>query len=463
MPDITSAIATANPRRIHIRRAAIRCVSGPEAGDSWLMELDVIRIGSAKTCDIVITDPTVSRRHAEIRRGKDGVILRDLGSTNGTFVGQVRAKEVYLGPDTHFRVGRTELHFKPDDEIIDVEPSSEDHFENLVGNSVAMREVFGILERVAPTDLTVLILGETGTGKELASRAVHSRSKRNQGPLVVFDCGAAPDNLIESELFGHQRGAFTGAVEARPGVFEMAHGGTIFLDEIGELPLDLQPKLLRVLEQREVRRVGASKTKPIDVRVVAATNRNLREEVDAGRFREDLYYRLAVVQMAMPPLRDRLEDLDRLAQHLLTRSSHNTDIQSIDPEVLHIFSSYHWPGNVRELNNVIERSLPFCDGTVITIDGLPDSLRSGSGETYSGTTSTSPIPLSQHSAVSTDPGPALPFKDAKDQIIEAFERQYVEDLLDRHEGNVSKAARAADMDRKSITRLMKKHGITRNS
>ena len=236
---------------------------------------------------------------------------------NGTFVGQVRAKEVYLGTDTLFQVGRTDPSFTPADEVIDVEPSQADHFENLVGNSVAMREVFGLLERVAPTDLTVLITGETGTGKEsLASRAVHTRSKRGDGPLVVFDCGAAPENLIESELFGHNRGAFTGAIEARPGVFEMAHGGTIFLDESAGFPLELQPKLLRVLEQREVRRVGANKTKPIDVRVVAATNRNLREEVDRGRFREDLYYRLAVVEMGMPPLRDRNEDLPMLALHL---------------------------------------------------------------------------------------------------------------------------------------------------
>jgi transcriptional regulator with PAS, ATPase and Fis domain len=425
------------------------------------MELDVIRIGSAKTCDIVISDPTVSRRHAEIRRGREGVLLRDLGSMNGTFVGQVRAKEVYLGADTLFRVGRTELNFTPADEIIDVEPSVEDHFENLVGNSVPMREVFGILERVAPTDLTVLISGETGTGKELASRAVHSRSKRKTGPFVVFDCGAAPDNLIESELFGHQRGAFTGAVDSRPGVFEMAHGGTIFLDEIGELPLELQPKLLRVLEQREVRRVGSNKTKTIDVRVVAATNRNLREEVDAGRFREDLYYRLAVVEMAMPPLRARLEDLDRLALHLLKRSSHNASIQSISQNVLDIFANYSWPGNVRELNNVIERALPFCDGTMITVEGLPDALRSGS-----------PLSSREEQKTALDfknpeqakpQQPDLPFKDAKDKLIEAFEQQYLEDLLNKHDGNVSKAARAADMDRKTITRLMKKHGIKRNS
>ena len=457
MPEVTSAISAANPRKIHIRRAAVRCASGPEAGESWLMEHDVIRIGSAKTGDIVLTDPTVSRRHAEIRRGRDGIILRDLGSTNGVFVGQVRAKEVYLGPDTHFRVGRTEMVFTIADEVIDVEPSSSDHFENLIGNSVAMREVFGILERVAPTDLTVLITGETGTGKELASRAVHQVSQRAKGPFIVFDCGAAPDNLIESELFGHQRGAFTGAIEARPGVFEMAHGGTIFLDEIGELPLDLQPKLLRVLEQREVRRVGASKTKAIDVRVVAATNRNLREEVDAGRFREDLYYRLAVVEMVMPPLRDRMEDLERLSRHLLERSSHNKGVHDIDPEVLSIFGSYHWPGNVRELNNVIERALPFSDGSTIAINALPEALKT------SGTT-VQPTDAS-HETHTTPPENAssLTFKDAKEQLVEAFERQYLVDLLDRHEGNVSKAARAADMDRKTITRLMKKHGITRSS
>lgn len=453
MTDITSAISTANPRKIHIRRAAIQCTVGPEAGQSWLMEQDVIRIGSAKTGDIVITDPTVSRRHAEIRRGRDGVVLRDLGSTNGTFVGQVRAKEVFLAPDTRFRVGRTELVFTPADEIIDIEPSDADHFERLVGQSVAMREVFGILERVAPTDLTVLITGETGTGKELACRAVHNRSRRHSGPFVVFDCGAAAENLIESELFGHQRGAFTGAVEARPGVFEMAQNGTIFIDEIGELPLDLQPKLLRVLEQREIRRIGSTGTKPIDVRVVAATNRNLRDEVDAGRFREDLYYRLAVVEMAMPPLRNRLDDLSLLAHHLLKRSPHNGGVSSISSAVIQSFEGHDWPGNVRELNNVIERALPFTDGDTVTVGCLPSSL-----------VCTSHAPASEvrpATPQSTPPEPAVPFKHAKEQLIDDFERRYLVQLLESHDGNVSKAARAAGMDRKTITRLMKKHGITR--
>ena len=236
----------------------------------------------------------------------------------------------------------------------------------------------------------------------------------------------------------------------------MAHGGTIFLDEIGELPLELQPKLLRVLEQREVRRVGGSKTKPINVRVVAATNRNLREEVDKGRFREDLYYRLAVVEMVMPPLRDRMEDLELLAEHLLKRSANNPGVQHIEPRVLEIFRAYHWPGNVRELNNVVERAIPFSDGNTITIKALPEALRSGHLEVASPQTTA----ITEPRLRSEEP---LPFKDAKDQLIDAFERQYLIDLLDRHEGNVSKAARAADMDRKSITRLMKKHGITRSS
>ena len=460
MAEVTSTIAAPNPRQIHIRRAVISCQTGPEAGQSWEVDRDVILIGALGSGDIVLTDPTVSRRHAEIVRSPGGILLRDLGSTNGTFVGPVKIKEVYLGPETRFRVGRTELTFNPDDQVIDVRPSDADHFEGLVGNSIAMREVFGILERIAPTELTVLISGETGTGKELASRAVHSRSRRKDGPFFVFDCGAAPDNLIESELFGHQRGAFTGAVEARPGVFELADGGTIFLDEIGELPLDLQPKLLRVLEQREVRRIGGNKTKSVDVRIVAATNRNLHDEVAAGRFREDLYYRLAVVELRLPPLRSRLADLPLLAGHLMRRADPDKVVRKLSDEVRAIFEAYHWPGNVRELANVIERAIPFSQGDTITIDALPEALKAAGAIRRARATPSTPATAAAH----TEPGVTLselPFKDAKDQMVEAFEREYLLDLIERHDGNVSKAARAADMDRKSITRLMKKHGIVR--
>ena len=453
--EVTSAITTALTHQLQLHRAELRCVDGADAGTRWSFDnLELIRIGSHKSCDIILTDPTVSRRHAEVTRTPMGVLLRDLKSTNGTFVGPVQIREVFLGPETRFRVGRTDLLFNLEDEVIEVAPSDDTAFEGMVGESMGMRQVFGMLQRVAPTRLTVLITGETGTGKELASRAVHSRSPRSKEPFVVFDCGAAPENLVESVLFGHVRGAFTGAIGDHAGVFEQAHGGTIFLDEIGELPLELQPKLLRLLEQREVRRVGGTRAKSIDVRVVAATNRKLLDEVEAGRFREDLYYRLAVVELTMPPLRERADDLPLLIRHILNNAEHNFGVDRVDDQVMALFEEYRWPGNVREFSNTLLRALPFCSTTTIDLDSLPDALRAGSRQRGMA------APKSVKNRVVTKD---RPFKDAKDELIEAFELQYLEDLLERHSGNVSKAAREAQMDRKSITRLMKKHGIKRPS
>jgi len=459
MSDVTTTIAQPDRRQIHIRKGRLTCVSGPDAGTSWNVEGDLTRIGSLKGSSVTLQDTTVSRRHAEIIRTPSGVLLRDSGSTNGTFVGNVRVREVYLTPETRFKVGKTVLVFAPADEVIEVEPSSSDRLDALVGRSYVMREVFGLIERVAPTDLTVLITGETGTGKELASRAVHNLSRRENGPLRIFDCGAAPENLIESELFGHAKGAFTGAIGDRAGLFETADGGTVFLDEIGELPIDLQPKLLRVLEQRQVKRVGSTRTFKVDVRVVAATNRDLRTEVAEGRFREDLYYRLNVVELRLPPLRERQVDLVLLIDHILQRANYNPGVDSISKEVQEIFEAYHWPGNVRELVNVIERALPFTDGPMITLDALPEAIRAASKSNAakrpgSGATFQPPDIAGEDGSISD-----IPFKDAKDQLIQVFERQYLIDLLDRYGGNISRAARAADMDRKSITRLLKKHGI----
>ncbi len=459
MAEITSTIAGGSSRQIHIRRARLTVTAGEGLGRSWQVDRDVIRIGARADNDVVLTDSTVSRGHAEIVRGQHGTVLRDLSSTNGTFVGPVRIREVYLAPDTRFRVGNTELAYTPQDEVIAVAPSLEERFEALVGRSIAMREVFGILERVAPTELTVLVTGETGTGKELVSRAVHARSPRKGGPFIVFDAGAAPESLVESELFGHERGAFTGAVQPRDGLFEAAHGGTIFIDEIGELPLELQPKLLRVLEQREVRRVGATRARPIDVRVVAATNRDLAAEVAAGRFREDLYYRLAVVEVRLPPLRERREDIPTLVDHLLRRAESRRVVRGIDPLVRALFEAYHWPGNVRELNNVVERALPFCDGAVITLAALPPSLKAASAAAASAAASAAGAAATAAAQPKLEANTDVPFKDAKELLIEAFERQYLVDLIEKHDGNVSRAARAADMDRKSITRLLKKHNI----
>jgi DNA-binding NtrC family response regulator len=327
-----------------------------------------------------------------------------------------------------------------------------------------MREIYAILEKIAPTDATVVVEGETGTGKDVVARSIHSQSRRKDGPFMVFDCGAVPENLIESELFGHEKGSFTGAQSTRQGVFELAHGGTVFLDELGELQLDLQPKLLRVLEQREVKRIGGTKPIKVDVRILAATNRNLEEEVAAGRFREDLFYRLTVVRVRIPALRERREDVRVLARHFLDHGSFNKDregnrrIQEFAPGVLDRMTEYDWPGNVRELHNVIERAVSFSEGEAIELADLPEHIAWPRGV------------LSAHSETEgTDVSIAIPelraeidgtFKDAKERWISSFERDYIASLLKRNNGNISHASREAQIDRKYFRKLMKKYGIT---
>ena len=456
MGEITSVINDTQRRRmLKLRSVRLRVVEGPDAGLERTFERDVIRIGSQEGNDIQLSDSTVSRFHAEIARTPNGVLIRDLNSTNGTFVGPVRVREVYLADQRRIRVGKTAMDFLPEEQLIEIRPAAATRFEGLVGQSIAMREVFSMVERVAPTELTVLVTGETGTGKELLSRAIHNRSSRKNGPFVVLDCGAVPRNLVEAELFGNERGAFTGAVAPRAGVFEQANGGTIFLDELGELPLEVQSTLLRVLEQREVRRLGDRRVRRIDVRVIAATNRDLREEVAEGRFREDLYYRLAVVELELPALRDRQEDVGILADHLLATAPFEHTVQRLSEEVLTIFRDWRWPGNVRELRNVVLRALPFCMTEEITLDALPEALRKQTAPT-----DTKQKPHGEDLAL---PRSDLSFREAKDEILQAFERRYLEELLERCEGNISRAAREAGIDRKTIARLIKRHQIRRPS
>ena len=438
-------------KTLTLRRIHLRVTEGPDTGTQYAFDHDVIQIGSKAHSDVCLSDDTVSRNHAVIRRTKDGIVLRDLESTNGTFVGPVRIREIFLSENKSFRVGLTTLAFDPQDEIVNIVPLEDARFEQMVGQSVAMREVFSILERVATTDLTVLILGETGTGKELVSAAVHARSKRKRNPFVVLDCGAVQPNLIESELFGHERGAFTGAVAPRAGVFEQAHTGTLFIDELGELPLSVQPSLLRVLEQREVRRVGGRRVTPVDVRIVAATNRDLQAEVAAGRFREDLYYRLAVVETRLPPLRERTDDFSILVHHLLSTTSFDHSVTGISADVLDIFQSWHWPGNVRELRNVLLRAIPFCDEPHIGVQDLPQALRNPSLNQS--------LLQEVDSSKSAYPGAEMSFKEARDLITLSFERQYLEDLLARADGNLTRAASIAGIDRKTVGRMLKKHGM----
>ena len=352
---------TREPAAYTTARLIVMPPDGPER--SLVLGLPHVRIGAGSANDVVLDDPHASRFHCELRKSDEGWVLRDLGSLNGTRVGEVAIKEGLLHSGATITIGETRIRFLADDgraEEIAVSPHHA--FGDVVGRSVRMREVFGVLERIAPTDLTVLVGGETGSGKDVIARAIHKSSTRAKGPFVVFDCAAVAPNLIESELFGHVKGAFTGADANREGAFERAHTGTLFLDEIGELSLDLQPKLLRALEQRRVKAVGGQKEIPVDVRIIAATHRNLEQKVKEGAFRQDLFFRLSVVTVQVPPLRHRVEDLPLLVEKLLVDSGKPV---GISPETMKILESYDWPGNVRELKNVIESAAAVCDGDQI--------------------------------------------------------------------------------------------------
>src|SRR5215470_9865668 len=365
--------------RLHLRRCKI-VVGGPHPQEH-AFEKGEIRIGAMDDNDVVIQDDTVSRYHCKILQEDNAYVLLDLGSTNGTFINRVRIREGFLKPGCTVHLGQSEFKFTAGEEEVEIVPSRKDRCGEIIGKNQKLREIYAIIEKIAPTNTTVIIEGETGTGKEVVAQTIHRLSARAQGPMMVFDCGAVPENLIESELFGHEKGSFTGAIMTRQGLFEMGDGGTVFLDELGELPLDLQPKLLRALESREIRRVGANKPIKVDVRIIAATNRNLEEEVRAGRFRQDLFYRLSVVRLILPPLRERHEDIPLLVKHFLRSASYakNADgsprVNGISREALDLLCAYSWPGNVRELVNVVERACSFCESDTIQIADLPDMIR----------------------------------------------------------------------------------------
>ena len=440
-----------------LRRCRIEVLTGPDAGLIRDVEAPVIRIGARRGNDVQLSDSKVSGLHCEIRLDDRGYRLRDLDSTNGTYVSSLRINDVYIVAGSQIALGGTRLKFEPLGESVEIELADTDRYGSMIGRSVKMRELFARLEKLARTDTTVLVTGETGAGKELVAEALHDNSPREKGPFVVLDCGSIPPNLIESELFGHERGAFTGATTSYAGAFERAHGGTVFLDEIGELPLGMQPKLLRVLERKEVRRVGGAKTIEVDVRIVAATNRDLGVEVNRGRFREDLYYRLAVARVHVPPLRDRKDDLPLLIDHILATTPGGEAAQ-IAQETIDLMQKHDWPGNVRELRNVIERAVLLAESPE-----NEDSLRRAPA----------PVPRSEPSvtvtpsqtATSTDAQMTvpvdftIPFKMAKQNVISEFERRYISRLLAQHDGNISAAARAAGIDRMSIHKMLHRLGL----
>jgi two-component system response regulator GlrR len=392
-------------------------------------------IGTHPSNGLVVDAPQVSRFHCELKLTPRGLMVRDLDSSNGTLLDGVGVVEAWVRSGSRLVLGSVSIEVRLIGEEIVIPASDSESFGGLVGSSPLMRAVFAELERAAASDITVLIEGETGTGKEEAASAIHARSSRASRPFVVIDCSTLPASLLESELFGHERGAFTGADTVRAGAFEEAEGGTVFIDELGELPVELQPKLLRVLEAREYRRVGSTAARPANVRVIAATNRDLRKEINEGRFRADLYFRLAVLRVTIPPLRAHPEDLPRLARKLfdnLGASAAQTE-ELCTPPFLAALRAAAWPGNVRELRNHLERCLLFSSG----------------------------LPLDAPAAAPAPPvvDVSRPLAAERRRHVDAFEREYVRSLLAIHGGRVNDAAAAAGVDRAYLYRMIKRLGL----
>jgi DNA-binding NtrC family response regulator len=421
-------------------RCRLRVLHGPDTG----LEVEVppagLVVGAAAPSDLVLGDPSVSRRHCAIRPEPHGFEVTDLGSSNGTFLDGTALKKATITAGAVLRVGQSLIQLLPQENHVRIPPSAGGRFGEMVGGSLAMRQVYALLERASTSDVPILLMGESGTGKELAARGIHAASPRRDGPLVTFDCGAASESLIESDLFGHMRGAYTGAHTDRAGALELAHGGTLFLDEIGDLPLRVQPKLLRMLEHGEAARLGSTRMQKFDVRFVAATHRDLRDEVSRGTFRGDLYYRLAVVEVQLPPLRRRMEDVRELVGEFLARQGADTKVDRC-ANLDHLIA-YGWPGNVRELRNVVARAVALSLPNT-PFEEMPIMIGTGLSETQ------------QAWVVSAD----RPFHEAKAEMLARFETEYLHDLMRLAGGNVSKAARIAGIERRHLYRLLEKAGM----
>jgi two-component system, NtrC family, response regulator GlrR len=433
-------------RRLLRQRLALQVLDGPDRGRTVSSGRERNTVGSARQNDLVLRDPAVSRHHLRVETVPRGFLVTDLDSTNGTWLGSLRLHQVTTAEAIELRLGDTRLRLQPLAEEEEVRLAESDCFGAVLGRSAAMRELFAALEAAAPLETTVLLEGETGTGKELLAEEIHRHSARRDGPFLVVDCGAIPPSLLEGELFGHARGAFTGAVEQRRGVFEEADGGTVFLDEIGELDLAMQPRLLRVLERRQIRRLGESRYRDVDVRIVAATNRDLQRGVNQGTFRPDLFYRLGVVHLRIPPLRERADDIELLASRLLPEVAARigAPAEPLSPQTLQEMRRHAWPGNVRELRNFLERLLSVARG---------------------GQVPRAPSALVPHPAAPGTPTMdelcALSFHEAKNAWIASFDLAYLSRLLEQAGHNVAEAARRSQIDRAHLFRLIKKYGITR--
>ncbi|MEZ4224833.1 MAG: sigma 54-dependent Fis family transcriptional regulator [Polyangiaceae bacterium] len=421
-----------SPGVVRLRTASIEVLEGPDQGLALHVDRPVVVLGSGADADLVLTDGTVSRAHVRLMLSSEGVRVCDEESKNGTWCDGVRIRDVVLTRATKVRLGTSLLSIVPQAEPSDFPVSRARSFGEVIGVSLAMRHLFSTLERLAKTDVAALLEGESGVGKEVVARALHGESSRAGAAFVALDCGALPASLIESELFGHVKGAFTGASSARVGLFEAADGGTLFLDEIGNLPLELQPKLLRVLESRELRPLGAVESRSVDVRIVAATNASLVDAMHAGTFRQDLYYRLAVARVRIPALRDRHEDILPLAGLFLRRASGDPEA-SVPEDLAALLESYAWPGNVRELRNVIDRyALLGTRDPAQLFDRTPQPAREDLD---------------------------LPYLEARTRVLDEFEQRYTRRLLERAGGVVSHAADLAGIARPTLYRMLDRVGL----
>jgi DNA-binding NtrC family response regulator len=423
--------------KLEVRGGQLAVLKGRGNKTSLEIGPDTLVVGRNEACDLVLDDRKVSAVHMELVATERGVRVRDLGSRNGTFLGDTRIGEVYLLKTTTLSIGESLMEFAPSNpEQVTVPDVAE--FGPLVGTSAVMRSVFEKLAKAAPTELTVLVTGETGSGKELVAAAIHQASPRANKPFVVVDCGAIPATLAESALFGHERGSFTGAVDKRVSPFIEADGGTIFLDELGELPLDVQPKLLRALAEQRIKAVGSNNYRPVNVRVIAATRRDLVREVNAGTFRSDLYFRVAQFRVELPPLRQRLEDIPALVRRMMADLGDKHAYNRVTSDSLERLMRHDWPGNVRELRNVVAVAMAFAK------DG--------------------PIDLAQHLAPLAQASESTPtrgrtFQDAKREVLARFEREYFTALYAECGGNVSEIGRRAAMERAHVRGYLRRHGI----
>jgi len=435
----TRASSMSEMHRQRVKSASVEVIAGPNAGSRIAIGHAAV-IGSGDGCDLRLADDLISRRHLELRADEHAVHVRDLGSRNGTFFSAARIKEVAISETAVFVAGSTTLRVTIETTPHELPLHPRPTFGRAIGPSSAMRHVFSLLAQAARTTVTVLLEGDSGTGKDVLAQSIHVESPRASGPFVVVDCSSIPENLIESELFGHEKGAFTGAHGSREGAFEQANGGTLFLDEIGELPLDMQPKLLRALESRAVRRVGATKlTENLDVRVVAATNRKLADMVGQRTFREDLYFRLAVIHIRVPGLAERPEDIAPLAELFYRRATGRADAH-LPPEISRLLGAYDWPGNARELRNAVERFATFDRADPALLFGTRPTADAADRKMWN--------------QLAT-----LPYREAKQRLVEQFHREFLPLVLERAGGSVARAAELLEMPRTSLYRMLKEASL----